>query len=43
VAASGVSWRWDGRDASGRTVRGAVVFARARDGVGGSVRVTRLP
>jgi hypothetical protein len=43
VAASGVSWRWDGRDASGRMVRGAVVFARPRDGVGGAVRVTRLP
>lgn len=36
-----VSWVWDGRDARGREVRG-VTFARARDGVGGSVRVTRL-
>ena len=43
VGASGVSWSWDGRDASGRAVRGAVVFARPRDGVGGTVRVTRLP
>ena len=43
VGANGVTWSWDGRDASGRTVRGAVVFARPRDGLGGSVRVTRLP
>lgn len=43
AGASGVSWTWDGRDASGRMLRGAVVFARARDGFGGSVRVTRLP
>jgi len=43
MAGSGVSWSWDGRDAGGRSVRGAVVFARARDGAGGTVRVTRLP
>jgi len=43
LGAKGVSWTWDGRDASGRTVRGAVVFARPRDGAGGTVRVTRLP
>jgi len=43
VNANGVSWTWDGRDASGRLVRGAVVFARPRDGAGGTVRVTRLP
>ena len=36
-----ISWMWDGRDARGREVRG-VTFARARDGVGGAVRVTRL-
>ena len=41
--AGGVSWSWDGRDGSGRMVRGAVVFARARDGAGATVRVTRLP
>ena len=40
---NGVSWSWDGRDPSGRLVRGAVVFARARDGAGGAVRVTVLP
>ena len=43
VNAGGVSWSWDGRDASGRMVRGTVVFARPRDGAGGSVRVARLP
>ena len=43
VNANGVSWNWDGRDASGRLIRGAVVFARPRDGEGGTVRVTRLP
>lgn len=34
-----VAWHWDGRDAAGRAVRGAVVFARARDGRGGAARV----
>ena len=34
-----ISWTWDGTDATGRTIRGEVVFARARDGVGGAVRV----
>jgi hypothetical protein len=43
VAGAGVSWSWDGRDAAGRMVRGTVVFARPRDGEGGTVRVTRLP
>jgi hypothetical protein len=43
VGATGVSWTWDGRDASGRLIRGAVVFARPRDGAGGTARVTRLP
>ena len=33
------TWTWDGSDAAGRTLRGEVVFARARDGVGGAVRV----
>jgi hypothetical protein len=43
VNANGVSWRWDGRDAGGQLVRGTVVFARPRDGQGGTVRVVRLP
>ena len=41
--ANGASWVWDGRDASGRQVRGAIVFARARDGQGGTARIVRLP
>ncbi len=36
------TWTWDGRDDAGRGVKGEVVFARARDGRGGIVRVTRL-
>ena len=36
-----ISWTWDGRDARGREVHG-VTFARARDGIGGAARVTRL-
>lgn len=44
VAGSGsVAWTWDGADAFGRTVRGAVVFARARDAQGGAVRVVMVP
>jgi len=43
LGSNSVSWSWDARDASGRLVRGAVVFARARDGAGGTVRVTLLP
>ena len=43
VGSSGVSWRWDGRDVAGQLVRGAVVYARPRDGEGGTVRVIRLP
>jgi hypothetical protein len=39
VGTNGVSWSWDGTNRSGQPVRGAVVFARARDGQGGSVRV----
>lgn len=39
ATATSVSWTWDGTDASGRSVRGAVVFARARDAQGGAVRV----
>jgi hypothetical protein len=41
--AMGTTWVWDGRDASGHEVRGAVVFARARDGQGGTARIIRLP
>jgi hypothetical protein len=43
VNPNGVSWRWDGRDMGGQLVRGTVVFARPRDGQGGTVRVVRLP
>ena len=42
MRSNGVSWSWDGLDRSGRLVRGALVFARARDGVGGTVRVACL-
>jgi len=42
MRSNGVSWAWDGVDRSGRLVRGALVFARARDGVGGTVRVACL-
>jgi len=41
--AAGTTWTWDGRDAGGRSVRGAIVFARARDGLGGTARIVRLP
>lgn len=34
-----VAWTWDGTDQSGRTIRGEVIFARARDAKGGAVRV----
>lgn len=39
ATATSVAWTWDGTDASGRTIRGEVVFARARDAQGGAVRV----
>jgi hypothetical protein len=42
LSADGARWLWDGRDASGRSVAPGVVFARARDGVGGAVRLIRL-
>jgi hypothetical protein len=35
----GCLWSWDGRDAAGARVRGAILFARARDGVGGVAKV----
>ena len=41
--ALGSTWLWDGRDAAGREVRSAVVFARVRDGLGGATRIVRLP
>ena len=37
--ANGVAWNWDGSDRSGQPVRSTVVFARARDGQGGTARV----
>ena len=41
--ALGSTWLWDGRDATGREVRSAVIFARVRDGLGGATRIVRLP
>jgi hypothetical protein len=41
--ALGSTWLWDGRDATGREVRSAVLFARVRDGFGGATRIVRLP
>lgn len=41
--ALGTAWSWNGRDASGREVRGTIVFARARDGQGGTARIVRVP
>jgi len=40
--AAGAAWTWNGRDAGGRIVRSTVLFARARDGKGGTVRVPLL-
>ena len=39
VGGNSVAWSWNGDDRTGRMVRGEVVFARARDGRGGAVRV----
>ncbi len=39
VGGKSVAWSWNGSDRAGRLVRGEVVFARARDGQGGAVRV----
>lgn len=41
VDGSGAFWTWDGRDAQGRTIRANVVFARARDGIGGTAKLVR--
>lgn len=42
VGENNVAWMWDGRDRDGRTVASGVVFARARDGQGGTARATIL-
>jgi hypothetical protein len=39
MGGTSVAWNWNGDDRSGRRLRGEVVFARARDGRGGAVRV----
>jgi len=39
TGANDVAWSWDGNDRTGRPVRGAMVYARARDGEGGVARV----
>jgi hypothetical protein len=41
--ANGCTWSWDGRGASGAPVGAVVVFARARDGIGGTAKLVRLP
>ncbi len=43
VDGSGCRWTWDGRDAAGASVHAAMLFARARDGMGGVAKLTRLP
>jgi len=43
VDGSGCRWTWDGRDAAGVQVRAMMLFARARDGLGGVAKLTRLP
>ncbi len=42
VNAGGCAWSWDGRGASGAQVGAAVLFARARDGIGGVTKLVRL-
>jgi len=42
LGSNNVSWSWDGTDRSGRALRRGLVFARARDGVGGAVKATLL-
>jgi len=41
VAAGAVTWRWDGRDATGTPAGAGVYFARTRTGTA-SLRVTRV-
>jgi hypothetical protein len=43
IGANSVAWNWDGTARSGQSVRGAVVFARTRDGQGGAVHVVLMP
>ena len=43
VDANGCRWTWDGRGPGGAPVRGALLWARARDGAGGTARFVRLP
>jgi hypothetical protein len=43
VNTSGCAWSWDGHGAAGARVGAAVVFARARDGIGGTAKLVRLP
>ena len=42
VGEAGVAWSWDGSDRAGRAVQGAVLFARARDGQGGTARIVMV-
>ena len=42
VGEAGVAWNWDGNDRAGHPVQGAVLFARARDGQGGTARVVMV-
>ena len=42
VGETGVAWSWDGTDRAGRSVQGAVLFARARDGQGGATRIVMV-
>ena len=42
VDGNGAIWTWDGRDARGHMIGANVVFARARDGIGGTARLMRL-
>lgn len=42
AGADAVVWNWNGTDASGRAIQSSVVFARARDAVGGATRVIVL-
>lgn len=43
AVANGAIWNWDGRDAAGRRIKGAVVFARPREPHSTTTRVTLLP
>jgi hypothetical protein len=43
AGANGCTWNWDGRGASGSRLGVAVLYARARDGVGGVTKLVHLP